>query len=309
MKYFLTTLIFLLFTQFAFTQSFQEQIAKAEAAYDAKNYLESAKAYEMALERKDEKGTAGDYYNAACSWALAGDKEKGLYFLKISADRGWRNFDWMHQDKDLESLQTAPQWTAIADKVQANLDEYEKDFDRPLKEKLEKIYVEDQALRRLIGPAEETFGKDSEEMQYFWRLIQQQDSVNEAKVVQIIEERGWVGSNIVGGKANAALWLIIQHAPLETQEKYLPLLKESVLKGESSGSHLALLEDRIQMRNGKPQIYGSQIVTDPDSGEMMIHEIVDPEYVNQRRKEVGLGPLEDYVKRWGLEWTVPQKER
>jgi hypothetical protein len=193
--------------------------------------------------------------------------------------------------------------------MQANLDEYEKDFDKPLKEQLEKIYVRDQTLRQLYVDAEEKFGKDSEEMRYFWGLVDEQDSLNEAEVVKIIEERGWVGIPLVGGQANITLWLVIQHAPLETQEKYLPLLRASVLKGESSGSHLALLEDRIQMRNGKPQTYGSQITSDSKTGEQIVYEVKDPAYVNQRREEVGLGPIEEYVKRWGIEWTVEQKEK
>ena len=89
----------------------------------------------------------------------------------------------------------------------------------------------------------------------------------------------------------------------------MPLLKESVLKGESSGSHLALTEDRIRIRNGEPQIYGSQITSDPETGNSMLHDVFEPEYVNQRRKEVGLGPIEEYVKRFGLEWTIEQKEK
>ena len=140
-------------------------------------------------------------------------------------------------------------------------------------------------------------------------MVTEQDSLNEIEVIKIIEEKGWVGKSLVGGQANMTLWLVIQHAPLETQEKYLPLLKESVLKGESQGSHLALLEDRIQMRNGKPQTYGSQITTDEKTGKQVVYEIWEPEYVNQRRKEVGLGSIEDYVKKWGIEWTIEQKEK
>ncbi len=73
-----------------------------------------------------------------------------------------------------------------------------------------------------------------------------------------------------------------------------------------SGSHLALLEDRIQMRNGMPQTYGSQITSD-ENGKQIVYQIKDPQYVNQRRREVGLGPIEDYLKRWGIDWTIEQK--
>jgi hypothetical protein len=128
-------------------------------------------------------------------------------------------------------------------------------------------------------------------------------------VVNIINERGWVGKSVVGGQANMALWLVIQHGPVEMQEKYLPQLRASVLEGESQGSHLAMLEDRVQMFKGEPQIYGSQIVPDEATGKMKVYEILEPEYVNQRRKEVGLGPIEDYVKIWEIEWTVAQKDK
>ncbi len=164
-------------------------------------------------------------------------------------------------------------------------------------------------LRQMYEDAERKFGEESEEMTYFWQLVSEQDRLNEIEVEKIIEEHGWLGKSVVGGQANTTIWLVVQHGPLEMQIKYLPLLKESVKVGESRGDNLALLEDRILMYSGKPQIYGSQIVNDPNTGEMMVYEIQDPEYVNQRRKEVGLGPIETYVKIWGIEWTIEQKEK
>jgi hypothetical protein len=306
MKSTLTILICLLTISIQ-AQTFDELIKNGDKLYDEGKYLESAKEYEKAF--NIEEGSAGQYYNAACSWALTGDTIHSIRNLNLSADKGWKNLKHIKKDKDLSSLYEVEGWPDILEKVQANLDEYEKDFDKPLKEKLEQIYVRDQMLRQLYRDAEEKFGKESDEMKYFWQLVSEQDSLNEIEVIKIIEEKGWVGRSLVGGQANMTLWLVIQHAPLETQEKYLPLLKKSVLEGESSGSHLALLEDRIQMRNGKPQTYGSQITTDQETGEQVVYEIWEPEYVNQRRKEVGLGPIEDYVKRWGIEWTIKQKER
>lgn len=79
-------------------------------------------------------------------------------------------------------------------------------------------------------------------------------------------------------------------------------------KKEAEWSSLALLIDRINMREGKPQIYGSQI-RGSDDGTLVVYEIENPEYVNQRRQEVGLGRIEDYVAIWDLEWTIEQKEK
>lgn len=298
---------FCFFASIVQAQNFDELIKQGESYYDEQNYLKSAEAYRKAFEVQE--GNSSTYYNAACSWALSGDTTQSIKYLTLAAEKGWKNLDHIKRDKDLSSLYSVAGWNQILEQVQANLDEYEKDFNKPLKEKLEKIHVRDQTLRQLYQDAEAKFGRESEQMNYFWELVSEQDSLNELEVINIIEEHGWVGTSVVGGKANMTLWLVIQHAPIETQEKYLPMLRESVKKGESSGSHLALLEDRIQMRNGKPQIYGSQITTDEETGKHIVYEIKDPEYVNQRRKEVGLGPIEDYVKRWGIEWTIEQKEK
>lgn len=286
-------------------QSFEDLVKKGDSLYQAKSYLSSAQAYEKALEIKEGNRTL--YYNTACSWALSGKSNEAFENLKLSISKGQRNKEWMQKDKDLVSLKSMPEWQEIMDMVQLNIDEYEKDFDKPLQKKLEKIRVKDQVLRLLYKEAEEKFGRDSEYMDTFWEMMREQDSINEREVLKIIDERGWVGKSLVGEKANATIWLVIQHAPLETQEKYLPLLKASVKKGESRGSNLALLEDRIMMRNGKPQVYGSQIKRD-ENGKGYFYEIKDPEYVNKRRKEVGLGPIEAYAKRMGASWTVEQKD-
>jgi len=300
--------IFVCFMAFSLqAQTFKEFLQKGDKLYDEGSFLASAKEYEKAFNLKE--GNASQYYNAACYWALSGDTIISMKYLNLSADKGWKNLKHLKRDKDLASLHSIKGWTNVLKKVQVNLDEYEKDFDKPLKAQLEQIFIRDQTLRLLVKEVEEKFGRESDEMMYFWKLISEQDSLNEREVIKIIEEKGWVGKSLVGGKANITLWLVIQHAPLEIQEKYLPLLNESVMKGESKGSHLALLEDRIQMRNNKPQTYGSQVTRDEKTGKWMVYEILNPEYVNQRRKKVGLGPIEDYLQRWGIRWTIEQKEK
>lgn len=303
----LTGLIIFLFSLSLSGQSFNAWISEGDSSYDNKDYPASAQAYQKAFEIQE--GSASHYYNAACSSALAGMNREAIRYLALSVEKGWINVSHMKNDSDLNSLHKAEEWKGILSNAQANLDEYEKDLDKPLKDKLEKIYIRDQTLRQLYRDAEEKFGKDSDEMQYFWQLVSEEDRKNEKEVIAIIDSVGWPGKSRVGGKANAATWLVIQHAPLEIQEKYLPLLRKSVMKGESRGSDLALLEDRIQMRNGLPQTYGSQVITDEETGSQKVYEIKDPEYVNQRRASVGLGPIQDYLRRWEIEWTIEQKEK
>lgn len=45
-------------------------------------------------------------------------------------------------------------------------------------------------------------------------------------------------------------------------------MREAVEKNNARASSLALLEDRVAMRKGGKQIYGSQIKRNPESGEV-----------------------------------------
>lgn len=177
--------------------------------------------------------------------------------------------------------------------------------DTILKKELESILIKDQTLRLILPECEEKFGKGSGELNFFWTLIHDQDSINEFEVVNIIEEHGWLGINRVGVKANRSLWLVIQHAPIEIQEKYLPLLKESVAIGESEGWYLAFLEDRILMRKGEDQIYGTQSTYNLKTGKFHIYPIRDRENVNEKRESIGLESIEEYAETNG--YTLDQE--
>lgn len=288
------------------SQSFQAIIQRANHLYDQGEYLRSAQEYQRAFEL--QSGTAGQFYNAACSWALAGDTLQALLYLNIAADKSWHDLPLIKQDKDLTSLHTTKGWSQLLARVEKNYFQHEENLDLQLKAKLEQIYVRDQTLRQLYQNAEEKFGKDSEELKFFWETMARQDSVNLAETLEILEEKGWVGTSVVGGKANMALWLVIQHAPIEVQERFLPALKNSVLHGESSGRHLALLVDRIQLKKNLPQVYGSQLIPDQKTGREIVYEVIEPEFVNHRRRIIGLGPIEDYLKPREIEWNIEQKE-
>jgi hypothetical protein len=132
------------------------------------------------------------------------------------------------------------------------------------------------------------------------------DSCNLAEVEPLIAKYGWPGKSFVGVSGNQTVFLVIQHADLATQEKYLPLMEKSVEEGESQLSDLALLQDRVLMRQGKKQIYGSQVVFNKE-GAPEFYPIEDEKYVNDRRKKAGLEPIEEYAKYFGIEYKLPAK--
>jgi hypothetical protein len=128
-------------------------------------------------------------------------------------------------------------------------------------------------------------------------------------VSDILDKRGWLGEDVVGQQGNSALFLVIQHADLKTQQKYLPMMREAVKTGRANASSLALLEDRVALRQGKMQIYGSQVGTDNSTGLHYVFPMEDPDNVDKRRAEVGLEPLAEYVSEWDIVWNVEQYKK
>ena len=129
-------------------------------------------------------------------------------------------------------------------------------------------------------------------------------SSNQVVVTRILDERGWLGADIVGRTGNSTLFLVIQHADIATQEKYLPMMREAVAKGNAEASSLALLEDRVLIRHGERQLYGSQVARDKDTGDAYLSPLEDPDHVDERRTTMGLGPLAGYLMNWNMEWDV-----
>jgi hypothetical protein len=86
-------------------------------------------------------------------------------------------------------------------------------------------------------------------------------------------------------------------------------MRQAVKEGKAQASSLALLEDRVAIGQGKKQIYGSQLITDPKTGKPVLAPIEDEPNVNKRRAAVGLGKLEDYVKYWDIEYKLPEAKK
>ena len=115
------------------------------------------------------------------------------------------------------------------------------------------------------------------------------DRANSARMRQIITVHGWPGKSAVGEDGSYAAWLLVQHAPNDLQEQALVLLSDAVRRGDASPANLAYLTDRVRMHRGEPQLYGTQYRYFPDTG-LVMHEVADPERLDERRASVGLGP-------------------
>lgn len=176
-------------------------------------------------------------------------------------------------------------------------------IDKALQTELLAILEDDQLGRTQIEAVAKAHGHNSPEVQALWKSINEKDASNLTKIKLILDTRGWVGPDVVGSAANSALFLVIQHADIATQQKYLPLMRAAVREKKAFPRQLALLEDRVALAEGRRQTFGSQLMSDKD-GRYYVRPLEDPDHVDERRKAMGLGPMAEYLKHWNLVWDV-----
>ena len=290
--------------------SYSTLINEALDLFDKQEFYKSGLKFSEAFSKSSGKVVENDHYNAACAWALANESDSSFnHLFKIANNGMLTDLDHMLSDTDLNSMHDDSRWNEIVEMVRINKEKADAKLDKPLVAMLDSVYQEDQKYRMQLREIQEKYGWESDEMKTHWEIIQEKDSINEIKVTKILDERGWLGADIIGRQGNTALFLVIQHANIETQLKYLPMMREAVKEGKASASGLALLEDRTSLRQGGKQIYGSQIGRDNETGNYYVLPLEDPDHVNEKRAEVGLGTLEDYVARWEIKWDVEEYKK
>lgn len=289
---------------------YKELVDEASKLYQAKEYSKSGQRYSDAFRSLGDKGIVNDRYNAACAWALANESDSSfIQLFKIAQNANYSDLQHLTTDSDLRSLHDDTRWASIVELVKSNKAKTEANWDRALISNLDTIFEEDQTYRIQAKEVEENYGWESIEMKSHWKLINEKDSINLIKVQNVLDTRGWLGEDIIGSRGNQTLFLVIQHADLDTQEKYLPMMRDAVRKGNAKSNHLALLEDRVALRKGGRQIYGSQIGRDKETGEDYVLPLIDPDNVDKRRAEVGLGTIQDYIQNWGMTWNIEEYKK
>ena len=306
MKRLFTIAVFLLFSS-SYGQNYAKLIKKADSCYAAKNYTLSRDYYAKAFQVKPE--SKFNYYNAACAASLANDKENAVKWLEITIRNGYDNIKHIHSDTDLDNIRKEKKFITITEALQKKMDLAEANYDKPLQQELLAIHNDDQAIRHEYIAAQKKYGYPSKEVDSLGKIMTLKDSLNLLKIVKILDEKGWVGKNKVGSLANQAIYLVIQHADLKTQQKYLPMMRDAVKKGNATPSSLAFLEDRVAFREGRKQIYGTQVATHPVTKKKYVLPLEDPDYVDERRLEVGLSTLADYMQYWNIDWDVEQYKK
>ncbi|WP_419801430.1 DUF6624 domain-containing protein [Mucilaginibacter sp.] len=277
----------------------------AHDLYKNKQFTKSALTYNSAFKNFPQLVKGWDRYNAACSWSLANNADSAFLELETWAKNAGQRFfrvlpyDHLVGDIDFNNIHSDKRWKPFIENCK---EKYQSQLNLPLQATLDSILVDDQKYRVLIDTTIKMYGIKSHEFAALTAKTNQTDSINVIKVTRILDKYGWPDYATVGNKAIMAIFLVIQHANLNIQEKYLPMVKDAVEKQNLAPEDLAILEDRIAIRKGQKQIYGSQLRYDLKIQKNILFPIEDEPNVNKRRAVVGLQPLEDYLKYYHIQY-------
>lgn len=294
----LLTLILLIFPSWAIAQYSREYVeltTKADSLFMAGEYEASSETFGKALEMKDFIQPI-HLYNGACAAALADDIETAFsrLYTKLEREKDWYS-DNIANDDDLISLHDDNRWHILIDSLNLRKHRIEANFDKPLRRRLQMIMKTDQEVRVAFLAAHNRQPHDSIAEAEALHEMQRVDKLNQEQICKILDSRGFVGSDKVGD-AVGTFWAVIQHSDVNIQKKYLPLFQEAAQKGDIAKEGVAMMEDRINMFEGKPQRYGSQIEED-EHGNPRLYKLLDESKVDEWRSEMGMEPLKDYLRK------------
>jgi hypothetical protein len=274
---------------------FLSAVQKADSCYFAQDYKQANDYYRQAFKAQDADLQNSHYTNAASVAALSGDTRTALLRLNqlIEKDPDWYVNNLL-DNPDYALLHQCPEWQAIVDTVQQRSARIEKDYDHELIARLEAIFRRDQQPRHAFIYACQTEPDNTQLRDSLIREMQQADAVNIPEIKDILLTYGFPPKSRVG-QANTVIWLIIQHSDLSFQKECFPMLQDAAEAGELSKETLAMLEDRINMFDGLPQRYGSQIVDD-SAGNRVVYTLLCKDSVDAWRAAAGMPPLATYAE-------------
>ncbi len=131
----------------------------------------------------------------------------------------------------------------------------------------------------------------------FFERKDQAQAQNAIRCKEIFAKIGYPSEPLVGQDASRAFWLLVQHADADPtfQEQVAIAMKPVVLQGHAQPNDLAMLTDRVRINTNRLQVFGSQVTYDMDICKAMPKPTENPQEVDQRRTQVGLIPLWQYM--------------
>lgn len=140
--------------------------------------------------------------------------------------------------------------------------------------------------------------------EYVFNLMCTSDEDNLNWLKDQVARNGWFDIQRYGRAADQAAWLMVQHADgAPAYQAYIAaLLEVKARSGETDPRNYAFLSDRIAVRAGRPQPYGTQM--ECVKGEWLKPEVEHPQDLDTRRAALGLPPMAKQLSQRGARCQI-----
>jgi hypothetical protein len=142
------------------------------------------------------------------------------------------------------------------------------------------------------------YGYDSKQMLENEQLMAQTDEENRIAAKAIFEEYGFPSFKLVGKEKSHEYWIIVLNcdADVDFQLAVLKVMDKLIQKDDADANDYAYLSDRVRINLGMKQVYGTQLRFNETSQSYEPYELNMPEEVDQRRAELKLITLANYIQ-------------
>jgi len=141
------------------------------------------------------------------------------------------------------------------------------------------------------------FKPNSQEIKDIDARLLDQMNINYAAARKIMEANGFPNHDMVGAVATHKFWMIIQNLDTypDFQMHVLRSMAGAVEQNKAAKLDFAYLTDRVLLNQQQPQHYGTQVYYDASEKTYKTHPVDDVARTNERRAELGLAPLDDFL--------------
>ena len=115
------------------------------------------------------------------------------------------------------------------------------------------------------------------------------DVENQEYIKKVVEQLGgWPKISEFGEDVPEALWVMVQHVPDTELQKEMVTAMQQLPAEEVIQKNVAKTIDRIRIREGKRQLYGTSFNIDNNTQVLTVDPIEDEEHIDERRAAMGM---------------------
>ena len=275
-------------------------ISKGDSLLTAGNILEAVK--ELRKTYSQNRTEIKYLYNLASAFSYAGETDSSFRYLylamKIEPDLSPLT------DPDFYQLRETEKWNEFEDEIitEINAKTNNSIKDTDYAKNLYRLLCKDQYCFYETGIAVRQLGPLSPVVTALRRLQSMMNNENLAELEALINSKGWPMISMVGPEAAGAAFYILQHSNADSQQKYIEVFRKACMEKEGNWNQYALMFDRMRMNQNLPQKYGTHFILDNrTTGKNILYPLEDETKVDEWRKEIGLEPLDDYLRKMNIQ--------